>query len=743
HPTIAKLPIGALDYRDLKAQNNVFSDLAGCTFNGYRALTFTGDGEPEQLRGVLVTYNLFPLLGAKPLIGRTFLPRDEVPGNDRVAMLSEEIWRRRFSGDTGILGRSIDLDGQSLTVIGVLSSKSEFPIGMDAWLPISQLTEDERTTRVLHALVAVGRLKPGVSIQQAQTEISGIGRRLAETYPATNTGIGLVASPFADQFVGSVRLALLMLLGAVALVLLIACANVANLLLASGSSRMKEIAIRSALGASRRRLVTQLLTETALLSVAGAAGGVALAYWSLPVLKSSLLSSIARDVPRIQDASINLPVLAFAAGTALVTGILFGALPAFQISGTDLSEALKQEAAAAIGGSRASVRRAVVAAEVALAVVVLVGAGLLVRSFKKVMQIDPGMRTDHVLTAHVLLPASKYAQYPQVFSFYEQALTKIRALPGVEGASTINNTPLTPSLGWTRFAIGGEPRPEPGKFPVTQSRAVTPDYFGNMGIALRTGRAFNEADIHDFTTPPLIINETMARRFFNGRDPVGRQILLGVMTPEPTASTICGVVADAHDVGVDVPTEAEIYFPAFGASEILLVRTSVDPLSVANAVRGAILRVDKDQPIDRVQTLDSILADSLARRRFSAVMLGIFSMLALLLASVGLYGVVSYSVTQRTREIGLRVALGASRAKLVRMLVGQGMTPVWFGLGAGVAGAFALTRLISTLLYGVSATDPVTFVSTIALLAGIGAIACYIPARRALSVDPVTALRHE
>jgi predicted permease len=743
HPTIAKVPIGALDYGDMKEQNSVFSDVAGYTFDGYRFLTLIDAGEPEQLPGALVTDNLFSLLGIDPLLGRGFSPPEEADPSSRVVMLSERIWRQRFSSDPGIIGKSINLDDQSFTVIGVLSGRNQFPTGIDLWLPCSQLTEEERTSRVVHALVGVGRLKPGVSQQQAQTELDGIAERLEQAYPATNKTIRFTTSSFNDQFVGSVRVALWVLLGAVGLVLLIACANVANLMLAGGSARVKEIAVRSALGASRRRLVRQLLTESMMLSITGATLGVLVAYVGLPLLKSSLISSVVQEVPRIAAASVNRLVLAFAAAAAVFTGILFGSLPAFQISKTKVEQALKQEATASVGGARARLRSALVAAEVALAVVVLIGAGLLIRSFRKILEIDPGMRTDHVLTAHVLLPGTKYTQYQQIFDFYQQALSKIKALPGVKWASTVSKTPLAPSLGWTRFAIAGEPAPEPGQFPVARSRAVSPDYFRNMGIPLERGREFNDADFHDFETPPLIINATLAQRFFNGTDPVGRQILLGVMTPNPTAYKVCGVTADSHDVGIDVPPDSQIFFPAYGASETLLVGTSIEPSSLARSVANAVFEVDKNQPIDNIRTLGSILSASLARRRFSSVLLGAFSLLALMLASVGLYGVVSYTVAQRTREIGLRVALGASGGLVVRMLLLQGMGPVWVGLLLGIAGALGLTRLVATLLYGVTATDPLTFGSTLAVLALVAALACYIPARRAARVDPAVALRHE
>lgn len=743
HPTISRLPIGVQDYGDMKNENKVFSDVAAYTFNGFRAFTLIGPGEPEQLSGVLITGNLFPLLGIKPLLGRNFSVQEESDDKTQSVMLSERIWRQRFSSDPGIIGHTVNLDGQGYTVVAVVAQRDEFPVGMDLWFPVSLIPAPQQTSRVTHALIAVGRLKPDVTLQQARTELNGIASRLQELYPATNNTIGFVLSPFNEQFVGSVRTALWILLGSVALVLLIACANVANLLLANGSVRVREIAVRSALGASRRRIVRQLLTESIMLSFTGAALGVILAYLTLPLLKSSLLASIARDVPRISDASVNLQVLGFSALAALLTGIIFGALPALQISKANVADALKQEAAASVGGGKGKLRRALVAVEVALSVIVLVGAGLLVRSFRKVLEVDPGLRTDHVLTAHILLPGTKYAQYPQVFEFYEQALAKIRAVPGVEWAATVSNPPLTPSINWTRFAISGEPTPEPGRFPVTQSRSVSPDYFEDMRIPLLKGRQFNDIDLHNFNTPPLIINATLAHRFFNGKDPVGRQILLGVMFPNPTAYTICGVVADSHDVGLDVPAEAQIFFPAFGGSETILIGAAVEPIGLVSAIRGAVFQVDPNQPIDNIQTLDTILAGSLARRRFATVMLGLFSGLALLLASVGLYGVVSYAVTQRRREIGLRVALGASSSRVVRMLLAQGMLPVWAGLAAGIAGALALTRLISTMLFGVTATDPVTFATMLAILAAVAALACYIPARRAASIDPAIALRYE
>jgi putative ABC transport system permease protein len=738
HPDIPKLQAAVADYLDWRKQGRDFSQLAayscrGC-WGGANAI-LTGAGNPEQLEATLVSANLFATLGAKPILGRTFLPGEDLPGKEPSVILSNELWQRHFNSSRDIVGRSIVLSGKSYTVVGVMASGFRFPVWADLWVPLGLVNPVEFTNRKHHLLDVVGRLSAGVGIEQAQSSLQTVARRLEAQYPATNRNIGVEIIPLQDELVGNLRAVLLTLWGAVGLVLLIACANVANLLLTRAAGRKKEMAVRSALGAGRARVARQLLTESVLLALIGGALGLFVAGWSLDLLRAFSSSHLLRG-PAIH---IDVRVLLFALAVSVLTGILFGLAPAFQNSGVDLNRSLKESGRQMGTGDGSGVRRFLVVAEIALALIVLVGAGLVMESFYRLTRADLGFNPDHVLTLEISLPYAKY-NTQQTAAFYQNLLRSVSALPGVRLAGTTDVIPLTSDLDRTRFAVEGAPAPEPGNFPVCQTRAVSPDYFRVMQIPLIKGRYFTEAD---FRKSRIIINETMARRFFPHQDPVGREILMGVLDPNPAKIPIVGVVADSRDIQPYADAQPEIYWPFVNSLDNLVIRTSTEPMGLATPVRNAVLAIDKDQPTYDIRTMDQILSESLAPRRFSMLLLDGFAALALLLAAIGTYSVISFSVEHRTHEIGIRMALGAERRDVLGMVIGQGLKLVLTGVAIGVAGALALTRFLSSLLYGVKPTDPLTFIAVSLILIVVALLACYIPARRAAKVDPMVALRYE
>ena len=740
HPQIPKLEATIPDFLDWQSQNRSFDAVAAYTFKGFKDFVLTGMGEPEQLQGTLTTGNLFKLLGVSPAIGRTFAPDEEKAGHDHVALISHGLWQRRFGSDSNVAGKTIQLNGESFSIIGVMGDK-QFPLGADVWIPLSTISPENTATRKFHTVAVIGRLKPETTLQAATADIASINEQLQRDYPATNKRIGVSLEPFREQFVGNLRTALFVLLGSVGLVLLIACANIANLLLSRAATRSKETAIRTALGASRSRLIRQFLTESILLALAGSIGGLFLAVWAIPLIRSAMPDVTAIQFPGMDQFGVDLRVLSFTLIIGLVTGVLFGIVPAFQASKTDINENLKQEGRNSATATRKGARNVLIIAEVALALVVLAGAGLLLRTFQHLMHVDPGFRTDHLLTVQLALPDSKYSTPESLSGFYQQLFTRIHGLAGIKAIAAINAVPLTPSHNQTRFAVEGQPSPEAGQYPVAQIRGISPDYFEVMGIRLTSGRNITEADVRDVNNNSFVINQTLARQFFPGEDPVGKKLLLGVLTPKPTQFRIIGVVADVKDLGVDAPVEPEIYSPGVGNNATILVRTETDPNSLAAAVRKEVLAVDNDQPVFQTRSIDEILSASLARRSFSAMLLSIFSLLALFLAAIGIYGVMAYSVTQRTREIGLRVALGARSGSILSMVLRQGMRPVLIGLASGLVGALLLTNMLSSLLYGVSANDPMTFAGVSALLSAISFLAICVPAIRACRIDPMAALR--
>jgi putative ABC transport system permease protein len=744
-PGLDDIGASAAEFNDYKEQSHSFERLAYYTEGGFN-LSGGGAAEPERITGAYVSGELFPLLGVGPARGRTFTAEEDRSGHDQVIVLSHRLWQRQFSSDSSIVGRSLEVNGKSMTVIGIMPEDFQFPDrDIELWKPIALDAEDVgEKNRGSHYLEIIGRLRPGVSLPQAQTEIKAIAARIGAAHPDQyDQGFGAKVISRHEQVVGSVRPILLILLGAVGFVLLIACANVANLLFARSATREREMAIRTALGAGRWRIIRQLLTESLLLSTVGGSLGLLLALWGV-----DLLVGLAPDsIPRLSEIGLDIRVLGFTLLVSLVTGVLFGLLPALRLSKPDLQESLKDGARGA-GESfrRQRMRNLLVVAEVALSLVLLVGAGLMIKSFMRVQQIDPGFNPDHVLTMRFSLPQVKYTEPKQQRAFFQQLESRIKALPGVESVGAVSFLPLSNTGNNRSFAIEGQGRISPN----VQFRMVSPDYFQAIGMVLRRGRQLTDQD-REGTLPVAVINEEMARTFLAGQDPLGHRIKLGdADSPFPWLS-IVGVVGDVKHNGLEAEVKPQMYvpyqqppLPGFNVTSMFLaVRSNVEPGTLAAAVRREVYALDQDQPVADIKTMNERLDESGAPRRFNMLLLTIFAALALLLAMVGIYGVMSYSVTQRTHEIGVRVALGAQSRDVLKLIVGQGMLLALIGVGLGLAGAFALTRLMTSLLFGVSPSDPLTFVSVALVLAAVALFACLIPARRATRVDPMEALRYE
>jgi predicted permease len=749
HPDV-RGPVGTYpDFLDWRAEAQSFQGMAAFSNKRYRKAELTGHGETLQTQGMLISYDLFSLLGLNPILGRNFLPEEEQTINNRVVMLSQALWRRGFANDPDIIGKSVQLDGTSFTVVGVAGE--QYPLETDFWLPLSHLSQIDLTSRKHHSVQAIARLKSGVTLEQARQEMESIAERLRQLYPVTNQNMGVELMPLRQQLVGDLRPIVLLVFAAVALILLIACANVSNLLLGQAGGRQRELAIRAALGAGRGRLIRQLLIESLLLAGLGGIAGLGLAYLSIPVLRSGLLGIVTGKIPGLETIGVDWRTLAFTLGVTLLTGVLFGALPALKISRIDLNQSLKESGKGSAGVGWSSLSRTLVITEVAFAVIVLVGAGLVVRSFQKLLQVDPGFRADHLLSLKIELSQSRYQRFDQVRGFYQRLMPRIQALPGVEEAALIDRLPFAPSLHISRFVAEGQ-QPEPGKEPLTQLRGVDHRFFEMMRIPLLRGRVFDEKTVVNAWTSnadntEVIINRTLASGFFPNQDPVGKRIFMHWGSAKPTPALIIGVVADIKDLGLDAAVDPEIYWPGVGYEAVLLARTNVDPLVLASAFRQAVLSTDPELPLHQIRSVEEVLDTSLARRRFTLNLLCVSALLALLLAAVGIYGVVAYSVSQRTQEIGIRLALGAQRIDILKLVIGRGLAPALLGVACGLAGAFALSRwltnLAPSLLFEVRATDSMTFAAISGLLLSIALLACYLPARRATVIDPLVALRHE
>jgi len=735
------------NYFDLRDQNQSFENLA-CYHSSDFILTDSGD--PARVQGSVVTANLFPLLGATPILGRSFVADEDKPtGNGRVVILSQDFFERRFNSNPALLNQAITLDGTKYTVVGVMPRSFQFPIQNDPvelWTTVAVDAAGESPVtaqRGAHFLNLVGRLKQGVTQDQAQADANTIAARLEQQYPDTNTHKGIALESALRAIVGDIRPALLILLAAVACVLLIACANVANLLLARATSRHKEMAIRSALGANRIRVVRQLLTESVLLSLLGGAVGLLLAVWW-----SDLLVALGKeDIPRAVQVGLDWRVLTFTAGVSLLTGLVFGMVPAFQASRTELTESLKEGGRSGGGGARRNwMRSALVVSELAVAVILLVGAGLLIQSLWRLQKVDSGLQPDHVLTFTVSISDVKYPSEQQS-QFFQQLRTKLESLPGVEGASGVLPLPLSGDRFSISFEIDGRPVAKKDQ-PSADFFVADAGYFKAMGIPIVKGRDFNQFDQHK-SAQVVIVTEAFARQFFPGEDAVGKRIKPGMSTFDGEKSQmreIIGVVGDIRNRSLSVESKPAYYVPETQVpfnQLSMVVRTTGDPHVLINAVGKEVLALDKDVPVYSVKTMNEYLASSVAAPRFNTTLLSIFAGVALVLTIVGLYGVMSYSVAQRTNEIGIRLALGAQRRDVIALVVKQGLLLVLFGLLIGLPSAFALMRLISGLLFGVTNKDPMTFVSAAVVLSLVGLLACYIPALRATRVDPMEALRCE
>jgi putative ABC transport system permease protein len=729
------------DYSDWEARNHVFEDLA---YSWDKAHTLTGVGNPQSVVGFQFSPNLFSLLGAQPLLGRTFLPEDGQPGKDRVVVLSHRLWQQRFGSDRDVVGRSIQLSGDVYTVIGVMPPGFAHPgTFVDLWTPIV-LPTDLRQSRRLHVLHVIARLRPGVSLAQAQGELDILAAERAKQYPDTNKQWGVKVEPIRDLYAGNLRQALWVLQVAVLLMLVIACANVANMLLAQASSREQEIAIRLALGARRAHLISQFLTQGLLLASLGAVGGLLFAFWGVQVLPQMFSAQLgSQPLPTRSSDWIEWPVLIFTLSIAVVSGIVFGLIPALRAS------VVPQEALSigARGFSKHTLsfrlRSLLIVCQVALSLMLLIGSGLLIRSFLRLQEQAFGFQPERVLASFVLPARNRYAGSVATSSFLEQVLARIREVPGVQAAGAISTLPLSSNDARRPFKVPGQPElPDPQN--IVQFRLVTPDYFRAMGIPLRSGRFFDERD-RQGAAGVVIINEKLARRLWPNEDPVGKSIIVpDVGTPE--TRQIVGVVGDVRHYGLAGDPPIEIYRPfyqAYWPFFSLVVRTTLDPRQLANSVRQAVWSVDKDQPIDSVRTMDEMAAGTVALRRASMVLLGIFAGVAALLAALGIYSVISYGVTQRTREIGLRMAFGAQRRDVLQLIIGEAIRVALLGVGLGLVGALLLTRFMGSLLYGVPPTDPFTFVAVSSLLTTVALFASYLPARRAATVEPMVALRHQ
>ena len=732
-------PHSYLNFSDLRAQNQTLGALAAYTGS---TAALSGVDASKQITGVVASGDIFRVLLTKPLMGRLLAPEDEQPGGAPVVVISHGLWQRSFGGDPQIVGRVIKLDGRDRQVVGVTPAdfRFEFVTGAtDFWLPIDPQASGYQQRGAIF-LEAISRLKPGVSVEQANADLSVVAARLEQQYQDSNTGVGVRLAPAQGELVGDLRPTLLVLLGAVGFVLLIACANVANLTLARAAGRHPELAVRAALGAGRGRIVRQLLTESLLLAVAGGLLGLLFALGGVKLLSAF----VPENVPRFGETSTDLTVLSFTLGASLLTGLLLGIAPALQSSRLDLNEALKEGGRTGVDGGRGRkrVRSALVISEVALSLILLVGAGLLIKSFMKLSNTDPGFNPDHTLTGSISLVTVRYDTEEKIVDFYRHLVERVRALPGVRSVGAVTPLPLSDNNTSFSFAIVGQPPPPPGQRLSASTRVVTPDYFAAQGIPLRQGRVFNDQDKAG-GPGVVIVNEAFAHRYLPGEEPLGKRLRLGI---NRTEGEIVGVVGDIRGASLAQPGAPEYYIPetavAFGDMTLVL-RTANDPASLAAALRQTVAEIDKDQPLYDVRTMDTLIARSVARQRFSMILVGVFAVLAVLLAATGIFSVMSSLVAQRTHEIGVRLALGAQPRDILSMVVRHGMTLTLVGIALGLAASFALTSLMSSLLYEVSAKDPVIYGSISALLTAVAFAACYFPARRATKVSPLIALKYE
>ncbi len=740
HPKAGTISASYRDLLDWRAQSRSFESIAAYSDVHHGHAQLIAGGDAYSVRTACASSDLFPTLGIRPQLGRNFAVAEDTDSGIHVAILSHRVWESRFAADPSVVGRTVQLDGQSFTVVGVMPAGRQYPLQTDLWLPLAQLDKDERNNRQYHATDAIGRLRDGVTPEQASVELNTIAARLAQSYPATNRSIGVRVTSLRDALVGQLRPMLLALFASVALVLFIACANIANLLLVRASNRRREIAVRTALGATRARLLRQFLAESLVLSILGSAAGVLLASMSMPLLNYGLSHIADAQFVLTEPIAVNLPVLAFTALLAIFTGVLFSCLPALQ-SSPALNDDLR-DGQRSVAGGRSTLRNVLAAGELALAVVVLFSAALLLRSFQKLLAVDPGFRTDHLLSVKIDLPANVYSKPEQVESFSTRLQERVEHIPGVTSAAITNALPLTPSKSMTRFAVQGAPPPTAGNFPVTQIRTVSPSYFRTLGIGLQAGRMFEQKDVDDLAGT-FIVNQAFARRYLTDRGPIGSRILMNVLTAQPNVVPVIGVVANAKDLGVDAETEPVVYSAGYPNGQILLLRTELDPTTVAPSVGEVVRSLDRNLGVSEVKTMDGVLSDSLARPRLSSLLLGFFALLSVGLAALGVYGVLAFAARQRVREIGIRMALGARRSQVMRLFLKEGAVLVGTGVLVGMVAALAVGRLLSAILFDIAPADPMSAAFALLLLASIGLGAACIPALRATRVDPVEVLRAE
>ena len=730
------------DYIAWKDNSNSFEGLAGYSRGSF---TLTGREAPERVPGAAVTASFFSTLGVDAAHGRTFRPDEDKPGAERTVILSHGLWERRFGSDASIIGQSITLNEAPFTVIGVLPSHFKFALAGESeiWIPLRP-SRMQIERHYMHWLNVIARLKPGVTIEQARADMSAVAGRIEQQDRQYHAATNISVVQLHEQVVGAVKPILMVLLAAVGFVLLIACANVANLLLARSAARQKEIAIRQALGASRWRLIRQLLTESLVLASAGGALGLVIAVWGIELLTATIPGSIISTMPYLQDIRIDSGILAFACAVTLMTGLVFGLAPALQATKAGLQESLKEGGRSSSDSTRHRMRNLLVVSEIALALVLLLGAGLLIKSLLRLLEVEAGYNPRNLLTMQVALPAARYSESDAQVAFHKQLLARLESLPGVKGAATVSVLPLVGG-DTGGFNIEGEPAVEGREKRECNLRTVSTGYFDVMGISLVKGRYFTEFDNQDAPNV-VIVNQTLAARYFPGQEAVGRRIALTFGRSAPWQ--IVGVVSDEKVVDLDQTTTPVIYFPYLNDSDSMMgvvVRTESDPMALSSGVRGEVAAIDRDVAVYGFKSMEQMIAESPSTflRRYPALLIGIFAAVAMTLAVIGIYGVVSYSVSQRTHEIGIRMALGAGKRDILKLVVGQAAGLTMAGVGLGLAGALAVTRLMESLLYEVGATDLITFATVSVLLAAVAMLASYIPARRATKVDPVVALKYE
>lgn len=745
-PQIPKAGLSPGDYADWKRQNSSFSEI-GAYAKVLEGFNLTGEGEPQRVQAAYADSGLFPMLGIRPVAGRSFLPEEDRTGSAPVVVLDHRLWQSRFGGDPRVVGRSISLDNQRYTVVGVLPAGMQLSRSADLWMPFGQFNDD-LTEHVHHAFSAIARLKPGITVAQARDEVGRLHQQETISYPDAHRNFGVLVEPIQDAAAARLRTTLLVLFGAVGLVLLIACANLVNLLLVRNAAREREVAVRTALGGSPWRLIRQLLTESMLLSLFGGALGLLFAVAGL----KALLAFVPADLGVLREASLNRWVLGFTVAVCITAGLACGFLPAVRMVRNNLASVLKQGSKGSSASGHHRTHNLLVISEIAMALVPLIGAGLLLRSFQRLLEVDPGFRPDHVLAMEIQQAGISFAQYNRLSleeqleygrkqaRQFEQIAAQIRTLPGVKEVGGIDDLPLGSELRQaTRFIIEGQPIPDSGGRPIAEFRTVSLGYFSSVSIPLRAGRFFNE---DDFKQQNAVINETMARRFWPQGNALGKRINLCSLDPKPCWNTIIGIAGNVHQYGLDHEPTYDVYFVG-GWTPYFIVRTASDPLSIAAGVTEVVHKFDPNLPVTNVMTMDKLISGSVSPRRFSSVLVAIFAGLALLLAAIGIYGVMSYTVSQRTREIGVRMALGAQLASVRGMILGQTLKLTLLGVGLGLAGAFSVTRFLTSMLFGVGVYDPVTFLGVAALLVAVALVASYIPARRAMRVDPIVALRYE